>query len=173
MYETLKEGAICWDEKSALGDSIIKLRAIKIMDQEGNIRSHFFSKSKINVQLDFTIYKLDSDLVIGFDITNDNGVTILRTYHNDSQSDNWPGLKVGDNSLICELPGDFFNSGTFYICPKISLHFKKWIINSDPLLSFDIEINHGVSPFWNRINKSNRPGSLAMILPWFENEKIG
>jgi len=171
MFETLKEGAIYWDEQTALGDSIFKLRAIKILDQENNIRSHFFSKSKIRVQMDFIINKLDSDLVVGFDITNDNGVTILRTYHNDCQPDSWPNLKVGFNSFICELPADFFNSGTFYISPKISLHFKKWIINSDPLLSFDIEINHGVSPFWNRINKSNRPGSLAMILPWNENNR--
>ena len=171
MFETLKEGAIYWDEKTALGDSIFKLRAIKILDQENNVRSHFFSKSKIRVQMDFIINKLDSDLVVGFDITNDNGITLLRTYHNDHQPDSWPNLKVGFNSFICELPGDFFNSGTFYISPKISLHFKKWIINSDPLLSFDVEINHGVSPFWNRITKSNRPGSLAMILPWNLNDR--
>jgi lipopolysaccharide transport system ATP-binding protein len=170
MFETLKEGAIYWNEQTALGDSIIKLRGIKILDQENNVRSHFFSKSKIRVQMDFVINKLESDLVVGFDITNDNGVTILRTYHNDCQPNKWPNLKVGFNSLICELPEDFFNSGTFYISPKISLHFKKWIINSDPLLSFDIEINHGVSPFWNRINKSNRPGSLAMIFPWQETD---
>jgi lipopolysaccharide transport system ATP-binding protein len=172
MYEALKEGAIYWDDSSAIGDSIIKLRAIKIIDQESNIRSHFFSKSKIRIQLDFIIYKLDSDLVIGFDITNENGMTILRTYHNDSQSDNWPNLKVGYNSILCELPGDFFNAGTYYVSPKISLHCKKWIINSDPVLSFEVELNHGLSPFWNRISKANRPGSLAMILPWFENNQI-
>jgi lipopolysaccharide transport system ATP-binding protein len=172
MYEALKEGAIYWDDSSAIGDSIIKLRAIKIIDQESNIRSHFFSKSKIRIQLDFIIYKLDSDLVIGFDITNENGMTILRTYHNDSQSDNWPNLKVGYNSILCELPEDFFNAGTYYVSPKISLHCKKWIINSDPVLSFEVELNHGLSPFWNRISKANRPGSLAMILPWFENNQI-
>ncbi|MGV8962752.1 MAG: ABC transporter ATP-binding protein [Candidatus Saccharimonadaceae bacterium] len=166
LYESLKEGAIYWDDQTAKGDSIIKLKSIKIMDQDDNIRSHFFSKFKIKVQMDFIINQLENDLVIGFDVTNENGVTILRTYHNDGQPDNWPKLKLGLNSIVCELPEDFFNSGTFHISPKVSLHFKKWIINSDPLLSFEVEINHGVSPFWNRINKSNRPGSIAMILPW-------
>jgi lipopolysaccharide transport system ATP-binding protein len=169
MYETLKEGAIYWDQESALGDSSIKLLAIKVLDQEKNIRSHFFSKFNIRIQMDFIINNLDSDLVIGFDITNENGMIILRTYHNDSSPDFWPELKVGLNSIICELPADFFNVGTYYISPKISLHFKKWIINSDPLLSFEVELNHGLSPFWNRINKSNRPGSLAMVLPWHTN----
>ncbi len=172
MYETLKEGAIYWDQESALGDSAIKLIAIKILDQENNIRSHFFSKFKIRVQLDFIINQLDSDLVIGFDVTNENGMILLRTYHNDSSPDSWPELKVGLNSIICELPGDFFNVGTYYISPKISLHFQKWIINSDPLLSFEVELNHGLSPFWNRITKSNRPGSLAMILPWHTNSSV-
>lgn len=166
MYETLKDGSIFWDEESALGDSTIKLRAIKILDQEGNIRSHFLSKLMVKVQLDIEIFQLDEDLVVGFDILNENGMTILRTYHNDGSPENWPKLKVGLNSIVCELPEDFFNEGTYYISPKISLHFKKWIINSDPLLSFEIEINHGLSPYWNRISKSNRPGALAKILPW-------
>jgi len=168
MYETLKEGSIYWDEQTALGDSSIKLMAIKIMDQDDNIRSHFFSKLKIRVQLDFIVYQLDNDLVIGFDVLTESGMTILRTYHNDGSPENWPTLKVGLNSIICELPEDFFNEGTYYISPKISHHFKKWIINSDPLLSFEVEINHGISPFWNRISKSNRPGALTKILPWYK-----
>jgi len=171
LYDSLKEGAIYWDEQTAIGDSTIKLKSIKIMDQDDNIRSHFFSKYKIKVQMDFIINTVENDLVIGFDVTNENGVTILRTYHNDGQPDNWPKLKLGLNSIVCELPEDFFNAGTFYISPKISLHFKKWIINSDPLLSFEVELNHGVSPFWNRVSKANRQGALAIILPWHDNEK--
>lgn len=167
MFEALKEGAIYWDEKTAIGDSTIKLIAIKILDQDNNIRSHFFSKFKIRIQLDLIINKLDKDLIIGFEITNENGMAIFRTYHTDNQSDNWPKLKIGYNSIICELPADFFNSGTYYVSPKINIHFKKWVINSDPLLSFDVEINHGVSPLWNRMNNSSRrPGALALILPW-------
>ena len=34
------------------------------------------------------------------------------------------------------------------------------------MLLFNVEINNGVSPFWNVLNKSNRPGSLALIIPW-------
>jgi len=167
MSESNKEGAIYWDEQTAIGDSTIKLIAIKILDQDNNIRSHFFSKSKIKVQLDLIINKLDRAMIIGFEITNENGLIIMRTYHNDSQPDNWPKLKTGYNSIICELPSDFFNAGTYYISPKVNIHLKKWVINSDPLLSFDVELNHGVSPFWNRIDKINRrPGTLAMILPW-------
>jgi lipopolysaccharide transport system ATP-binding protein len=169
MYEALKEGSIYWDDSSALGDSTFKLISLKILDQDNNIRSHFFSKFKIKVQLDFIINKLDSDLVIGFDITDENGMIILRTSHNDNEPGKWPNLKLGFNSIICELPEAFFNSGTYYISPKISLHFKKWIINTDPLLSFEVELNHGVSPFWIR-SKTTKTGSLAMILPWHKND---
>jgi lipopolysaccharide transport system ATP-binding protein len=166
MFEASKEGALEWNDQSAPGNSMIKLSSIKLMDQDNNIRSHFFSRGKIKVQFDFTIHELDSELVIGFDISNENGVIILRTYQNDGPSDSWPTLKTGKNSILCELPEGFFNAGTYYISPKISLHCKNWIINSDPLLSFDVEVNHGLSPFWNRITKANRPGSVAIILPW-------
>jgi lipopolysaccharide transport system ATP-binding protein len=167
MFEAKKEGAIYWNEQKALGDSTIKLSAIKILDQDNNIRSQFFSKFKIRVQFDLIINNLDKDLIIGFEVTDENGMTIFRTYHTDNQEDKWPKLKVGNNSIVCELPTDFFNAGTYYISPKINIHLKKWVLNSDPLLSFDVEVNHGVSPLWNRMNKSSRrPGSLALILPW-------
>jgi len=166
MFETSNEGSIFWDKNSAPGDSTVKLMAIRILDEKNNIQNQFFSKSKIRVQFDLSIEEVSEDLVVGFDITDEDGVVILRTYHNDSKQEDWPSLQKGLNTIYCEIPGEFLNVGTYYISPKISLHCKKWILNADPVLSFDVELNHGVSPFWNVLNKSNRPGSLALIIPW-------
>jgi lipopolysaccharide transport system ATP-binding protein len=166
MFETLKSGSIEWSKEKAPGDSTIKLMAIKISDQNNNIRNHFFSKSKIRIQFDIDIYKLDKSLVIGYDLTNDDGIIIFRSYQNDSSQEEWPVLKAGKNSIYCDIPGELLREGTYYICPKISLHNIKWILNSDPLLSFDVEMNHGISPLWTFYNKSNRPGFLALIIPW-------
>ena len=169
MLDTSKDGAIYWDNDLAIGDSSIKLKAIKILDQDNNISNHFFSKSKIRIQFDFNIIEMDDDLLIGFDITNEDGMVIFRTHQNDSEQKYWPVLKKGYNSIYCEIPGGILNGGTYYISPKVSVYFKKWVINGDPLLSFEVELNHGVSRFWNRTNKSiPRPGSLAFILPWKE-----
>lgn len=170
MFETSKSGFIEWNNDDALGDSTIKLRAIKILDQANNIRNHFFSKSKIKIQLDFEIFKMDDLLVIGFDLTNEDGIIIFRSYHHDSKQDEWPHLKIGNNSIYCEIPAEFLREGTYHISPKISLHATKWIINSDPVLSFDIELNHGVSPYWTFYNKTNRPGIISFIAQWKNNE---
>lgn len=170
MSETSENGAIYWDDKTALGNSDIKLMAIKILDQNNNIKNHFFSKSKIRIEFDLLIDKMDDDLVIGFDITNEDGIVIFRTYQNDSKEEEWPQLVLGRNSIYCEIPGEFLNAGTYYVCPKISLHFKKWIIDGNPLLTFEVEINHGVSPFWNRVSKATRPGFISLILPWIKSE---
>jgi lipopolysaccharide transport system ATP-binding protein len=158
-YETSKDGVVYWDDKTALGDSMIKLKAIKIMSEDNHIRNHFFSKAKIKVQIEFILNELDDELVVGFDLTNDDGIVILRTYQNDSHPESWPKFTLGYNSIFCEIPGELLNAGTYYISPKISLHYRKWIVNADPLLSFEVDVNHGLSPFWNRINKSSRPGS--------------
>ena len=166
MFETSKDGSVFWNEDSAPGDSTIKLLAVKILDQKNNIQNRFFSKSKIRIQFDFILKEIDPDLVIGFDITDEDGVVIFRTYQNDSKQEEWPSFQKGSNSIYCEIPSEFLNVGTYYISPKISLHCKKWIFNADPLLSFEIELNHGVSPFWNVLSKSNRPGALALIIPW-------
>src|ERR1039457_6789490 len=61
MFETSKKGIIEWDPEKALGDSIMRLRAIKILDQDNKIRSHFFSNSAIRIQiffLNFIFYNL-------------------------------------------------------------------------------------------------------------------
>src|SRR5438477_3696998 len=39
MFETSNDGSIFWDENSTLGDSIIKLLAIKILDEKNNIQN--------------------------------------------------------------------------------------------------------------------------------------
>jgi lipopolysaccharide transport system ATP-binding protein len=166
MFETSKKGLIEWDEENAIGDSTIRFRAIKILDEDNNIRNHFFSKSKIRFQFDFVILKLDDLLVIGFDLTNEEGITIFRSYQHDGKQEEWPKLKMGNNSIFCEIPSELLREGTYFISPKISLHGTKWIINSDPLLSFDVELNHGVSPFWSYYNKTNRPGLISLIMPW-------
>ena len=166
LFETSKNGVFEWDKDKALGDSVIRLRAIKIMDQNNIIRNHFFSRSKIRIQFDFEIHKMDNLLVIGFDLTNEDGIIILRSYQHDNRQEEWPQLKIGDNSIYCDIPGELLREGTYFISPKISLHRKKWIINSEPLLSFDVELNHGVSPFWSSYNKTNRPGLLSLIIPW-------
>jgi lipopolysaccharide transport system ATP-binding protein len=166
MFETSKKGIIEWQYENSLGDSTLKLRAIKVLDQDNNVRNHFFSNSKIKIQFDFEILQLDNLLVIGFDLTNEDGIVIFRSYQHDSNQEDWPELKLGYNSIYCDLPSELLREGTYFISPKISLHATKWIINSDPLLSFDIELNHGVSPYWTFYNKSNRPGLLALIIPW-------
>ena len=166
MFETSKNGTIEWNEDNAPGDQLIKLRAIKILDENNRIRNHFFTSSKVRIQFDFEILKMDNLLVVGFDLTNEDGVTILRTYHHDYYQEEWPVFKKGINSIYCDIPDSLLREGTYFISPKVSLHATKWIINSDPLLSFEVELNHGVSPFWTFYNKSNRPGALSIVLPW-------
>ena len=166
MFETSKKGIIEWGSEKALGDSIIRLRAIKILDQDNKIRSHFFSNSVIRIQFDFEIFTLDNLLVIGFDLTNEDGIIIFRSYQHDGIEEEWPKLKEGINSIYCDIPSKLLREGTYFISPKVSLHGVKWIINSDPILSFDLELNHGVSPYWSFYNKANRPGILSIIIPW-------
>jgi lipopolysaccharide transport system ATP-binding protein len=166
MFETSKSAIIEWPIENALGDSNIKLNAVRVLDSENKLRNHFFSSSTIRIQMDFEVYKLDDLLVIGFDLTNEEGTVIFRTYHNDSRQEEWPLLEIGRNSIYCDIPGKLLREGTYYISPKISLHAKKWIVDSDPLLSFDVELDHGVSPFWNFYNKTNRPGILSKIFLW-------
>jgi hypothetical protein len=49
---------------------------------------------------------------------------------------------------------------------KINIHCREWIVDLDSLIVFKVILSHGVSPFWNVLDRTNRPGAIAPIIPW-------
>ena len=155
----------CVDD--APGDDTIKLRAIRVMDQNGNLKTEFRSSEIVLVELEANIIQLNSALTIGFDLTTSDGIVISRAYQNDPSPEWQPRLTIGINRLRCAIPAGLLNSGRYLIAPRISLHCQKWIVNSEPCVSLNILLDHGESPFWTIIGyQATRPGLIAPIWKW-------
>jgi lipopolysaccharide transport system ATP-binding protein len=157
-----------WDGvDDAPGDDTIRLNAIRVMDQEGNLKTEFRSSEVVLVELETNIMQLNSALTIGFDLTTSDGIVISRAYQNDLAPERQPKLKIGSNRLRCVIPSGLLNAGRYLIAPRISLHCQKWIVNSDPCVSLNIRLDHGESPFWTIIGyQATRPGVIAPIWEW-------
>ena len=103
---------------------------------------------------------------MGFDLVTQQGVVVARSYQTDLRLDDWPHLNLGENRWRCMIPKGLLNTGVYYVSPRIGLHNLHWIVNLDPVVQFEVILDHGVSPLWNALNGHNRPGIIAPILKW-------
>jgi lipopolysaccharide transport system ATP-binding protein len=158
---------VVWgDLTAAPGDELFRLRAVRVLGQADQPSVRFQSSESIRVQMEFDLAQVNPALVIGFDLATPEGVTVMRCYHNDSAEKDWLRLRTGRNCIECRLPDSMLNAGTFVVSPRVSLHCIRWIVKLDAVLLFEVELTHGVSPFWNVVDSRNRPGVISPVVPW-------
>ncbi len=100
------------------------------------------------------------------------GITLLRSYQTDLSANQLPAIKIGVNSWRCIIPSGLLNGGLYYLCPRIGMHNLYWIVNLDPVVQFEIVLDHGISPLWNSLNGNRRKGIIAPILNWHAQQLV-
>ncbi len=148
------------------GDETFRLHAIRILNRQGNPQRIFGCNESIRVELQFELFANHPSLFIGFDLMNQIGTLVLRSCHNHGPEEEWPELKPGHNRLQGTIPANLLNHGTYYIAPRVALNFIGWIVFGEPQVSFDIQMDHHPSPFWNACHTVAFPGVIAPILSW-------
>jgi lipopolysaccharide transport system ATP-binding protein len=156
---------IYWPAQSAPGNDEIKLTSLRVFT-ENSSGGVYSSSEDLSVEMEFDARMRHSALCIGFDVVNSEGVVIARSYQTDLPPESWPEIQLGLNKWCCTIPRGLLNAGLYYVCPKIGVHNMYWIVNLDTTVRFEVILDHGVSPFWNTLNGSNRPGVIAPIFNW-------
>jgi len=155
-----------WPEQSAPGNDEIKLTAIRVTDENGEACGTHSSGKDIYVEMRFDANTLHSALCVGFDLLTAEGSIIARSYQTDLPPDEWPKMRIGENKWRCLISKGLLNGGVYYVSPKIGMHNMYWIVNLDAAVQFEVILDHGVSPFWNVLDGSKRPGLIAPIFKW-------
>ncbi len=155
--------ATSWSDREGLGDDDARLRGMSIYAERG---AAFFSSSAILVELTVDVLKAKSGLCIGFDLVADDGTVILRAYDTDDSRQAARVRSPGCYRLICQIPPGLLHGRRYFVAPRLSIHGQKWIVHCDPLISADIALDHGETPYWATLNAQNRPGLLAPVLKW-------
>jgi lipopolysaccharide transport system ATP-binding protein len=154
------------DPQRRPGDALLRLCAIRAVDRSGELRSTYPSSGEIVVELEFELSTVNRRLCIGFALLNRDGVTVFQSCHTDGYEKSWPPLQVGCNRLRCTIPAGLLSYGKYYLAPRAYLHSLDWVLNGDPEVAFDIQLDHGVSPMWASIIPSHFPGVIAPCLNW-------
>ncbi len=161
-----------WPEDSAPGNNEIRLLGIRVTDEKGDSRNTFSSSKDILFEMKFIANTIHPALCVGFDLFTAEGGEVARSYQTDSLPEEWPTLHKGENIWRCVIPAGLLNAGSYYISPKIGMHNMYWIVNLDTVVRFEVLLDHGVSPFWNVLDKTNRPGVIAPIFRWYSQDSI-
>jgi lipopolysaccharide transport system ATP-binding protein len=155
-------GERIWSLESALGTDDIRLIALRVLAPDGRPSGTLSSEQDICVELDFLAQREPAkSICIGFDLTNQEGITLLRTYQTDSAPERWPPINKGVNRWQCRIPSGLLNGGEYVINPRISVHNVSWIVHTDAVLRFHIHMGRATSPLWGQ-----RPGLIAPMLDW-------
>jgi len=155
-----------WPLESAPGNEFCRLTAIRVVTAAGANGAVLPSKRDLNIDLEFVAKEQHQGLCVGFDLTNSEGVTVMRSYQTDGAAESWPEVRLGANHWRCVIPAGLLNGGVYFVCPRIGIHNVSWIVNLDSAVEFELMLDHGVSPFWNSLSGANRPGLVAPILRW-------
>ena len=140
--------------------------AVRVLSPEGRPSGTVDSDHDVYVELDFIAQANSATLCVGFDLTNAEGVTVLRTYQTDLPPECWPTMQMGQNRWRCKIPKGLLNGGDFLVNPRIGIHNVAWIVHEDAVLQFRMNLRHGRSPLWSCMTEAGRPGLVAPILDW-------
>jgi lipopolysaccharide transport system ATP-binding protein len=153
----------CWSSVEGLGDEDARLKSLRVLSKrEGS----FFSSDPIWVELVVDVLRPRSGLCIGFDLLAEDGTVILRAYDTDDPSEACRIRAPGMHRIVCTLPPGLLHGHRYQIAPRVSIHYEKWIVHTDPLVSAAVVLDHGKTPYWASLDARTRPGLVAPVLRW-------
>jgi homopolymeric O-antigen transport system ATP-binding protein len=152
-----------WSNNEGLGDDIARLKSMSIYSKRGKT---FLSKNAIFVELVVHVFKARSELCIGFDLIADDGTVLLRAYDTDTADQAAQTREPGIYRLCCKIPRGLLHGRRYSVAPRISIHWQKWIVHCDSLISADVVLDHGETRYWDFLESQNRPGLIAPVLEW-------
>jgi lipopolysaccharide transport system ATP-binding protein len=162
--ESSDAGRRRWEDPAERpGDDICRVVEVRITDDDGRPSGSFFTRRPIHVALELDLARVHPAFIAGFDLATTDGVVVFRSYTTDVAEDAAPRLVTGRNAIRCTIPAGLLNSGRYALHLRISLHWSRWIVHLDDVLSFDVIADHGESLF---LNDQARPGVVAPILDW-------
>ncbi len=150
-------GSRYW-EGDAPGDENVRLRGVEV--RSGGSESGIYSSSQdVTVELAVESNGVIPEIRIGFDLITSEGIELLSSVR--------PNLRPhsGLNRWRCTIPAGLLNAGSYKVVPHIRAN-EEWLVRDGAAVGFEMILDHGVSPYWNSLNASSRPGVIAPILDW-------
>ncbi len=106
------------DLSKAPGDDVVRLRAVRVRDEEGQISEVIDIRRKIGIEMEFEVLKPGHILLPFYNIINDEGLKIFSTV---DLTPEWRDRSrpKGCYTSTAWIPGNLLSEGTLYIGPSV------------------------------------------------------
>ncbi|HTV26224.1 MAG TPA: polysaccharide ABC transporter ATP-binding protein [Xanthobacteraceae bacterium] len=152
-----------WSSVTGLGDDDVLLKALRIYPECG---TSFSSSVPISIELVVDVQNAMHALCVGFDLIAEDGSVILRAYNTDDPREASYGKNPGIYRVVCTIEPGLLHGRRYQVAPRIGVHCQKWIVHCDPLVSADVDLDHGMTAYWTVVDAQTRPGLIAPIFQW-------
>ena len=156
---TLAPECVWADPASRPGDAHARLCAVRVTTEDGEPAPTIFSSQHAYVELECDVGQGAGALAVGFDLETDEGITVLSTFHTDTESA--PSLQRGRCVVRCELPANLLNGGGYTISPRIALHGTHQVLRLESVVHFEVILDATIS-----MPNFARPGPINLPLAW-------
>jgi lipopolysaccharide transport system ATP-binding protein len=154
--------SVTWLPGEGLGDSRLRLRGMHILDPSGQVTNIVETSQPTTVRIEFELGDVQADPIVGFELVNGDGVTVLISLSTDTEIESWPKVTEGYNILDCQIPAELLNAGRYVVRPRYSLYGLTYLARPDESVSFEAHVSHVRSPYPHL----PRPGAALPVLEW-------
>ena len=135
-------GFVGWAPGQGPGDEEARLSCVEVLTSSSTPTNAVTTDQPFTIRMDVDLARVDEALCIGFDLATSDGTVVLRTYQTDTAQEEWPRLAIGRNSIGCSIPAGLLNSGRYFVMPRIGLHYVRWIVHMESVISFEVHRGH-------------------------------
>ena len=105
------------DLESAPGDWVVRMRSVRIVDEDGNTTDHFDVRRPVGIEVAFNVRATGKQVVPKFKLVDQQGETVFNAMDTDPR---WhEPLEPGDYVSTAWIPGNLLNEGLFTVDPAL------------------------------------------------------
>jgi lipopolysaccharide transport system ATP-binding protein len=118
-----QQGERVWNEIArAPGNEVVRLRAVRVRDLEGEIRSTFSVTEAFSIEIEFQVLAEGHQLDVGMYFYDESGSLVFLT--GDFQDNTWNDRSrpIGLHRSICHVPANLLNEGMLSVLVGVATH---------------------------------------------------
>lgn len=153
-------GKVVFERDKAPGTGELKLTAISLLDERGEIKSVFSTDDEVTIQLDFEVTDSLKNFRFVMQLLDENENCILTSTN---QNGNVRVFDPGTYKTLCKIPGKLLNESVYKIRISAGIQGFKQLVEPEIFLSFNtVFIESADKPLF----RNKWPGMISPELIW-------
>jgi lipopolysaccharide transport system ATP-binding protein len=154
--------SVTWLPGEGPGNQMLRLRGMHVLDNWGEPTNIVDTSEPTTVRIEFDLGDVQADPIVGVELVNGDGVTVLVSLNTDTEHETWPRIVKGYNAVECQIPAGLLNAGRYLARPRYGLYGLTFLARPDESVSFEAHVSHVHSPYAHL----PRAGVAVPVLQW-------